>query len=363
MTRDIRLREGIRGAAIPFGALGIVAVAVSVRRDVDHAVIDTGFAAIIGALVASAELISRYRGGSALLNRWCLAYLGLNAAAALVATGLLRVFDLQLGVSGAAESTQVRWAQVLGGSAIAMLVLRGAFFTLTRGGQRLAAGPVAFVELLLEAADRGVTDRRERDQARLAAAVMGRVSFERALEVLPPYCARLANGSGPAADMVTAELAAMAERQADPRAKAQELGLALAGWYGRDVLKAAVEELQDPLVYRRTEVARLMRHVSYDLARDSLPAYALQFAAPVAAAVEAALVAELAEIDAGANGDGLGDGRGPALALGLAIARRLGEDVLHESISGLWEQIRAPSAPSRAPDGRHGTNVHGRGER
>jgi len=116
-------------------------------------------AAVLGALVATSELVSRYRDEpmSAIISIPAFVYLAMNAAVSASVYGLLVYYRDSLIPSLSGD--QLLTAIIAGFGAMA--VLRSKFFTLrTEKGEDIAVGPDAAVSAFLAAADRGVDRTR-----------------------------------------------------------------------------------------------------------------------------------------------------------------------------------------------------------
>ncbi|MCW2913021.1 MAG: hypothetical protein JWN52_1089 [Actinomycetia bacterium] len=204
-------------------------------------------AAALGALVGATELISRYRDRPASLIRvistW--AYVLINAAAGAIALLLMHIFGWDFGATdaGARGATQVLVASF--GS---MALFRSALFTVRIHDQDVAVGPSTLLTALLAAADRGVDRMVARNRSTEARRIMVHVSFEKAQLALPTLCLALLQNvsAGDQRDLRTAVDALAASSMTD-RQRALNLGLLLMNVAGPDVVRAAVDALQDEI--------------------------------------------------------------------------------------------------------------------
>ena len=118
----------------------------------------------LGAAVAIGELVSHYRDAPmrALATFPALLYIGINAGASLGALALIRAFDWKFGMNGTSSDADVRWTQTLVAGFGALAFFRSSLFIANIGGQDIGIGPSAFLQSVLDAADRGVDRARPR---------------------------------------------------------------------------------------------------------------------------------------------------------------------------------------------------------
>lgn len=136
---------------------------------------DTGFGVwlwtfAIGALVGSAELISRYRDnpGAALSSRPGLLFIALNGIASILALYLMRHFKLA-GVDPSKPDQDLVLQALLAGTG-AMVVIRSKLFTIRQpGGNDVSFGPAFAVDTFLSSINREVDRRRVPDRNRRVA--------------------------------------------------------------------------------------------------------------------------------------------------------------------------------------------------
>jgi hypothetical protein len=200
---------------------------------------------LIGGLVGAGELVSRYRDDPmrALLSASAVIYAGMNVLASVAALGLIRAMDWRF---GAAEgSSTLRWLQILIGGFGALALFRTSLFMVRIGNQEIGVGPVSFLQVVLDAADRGVDRRRARVRAKLVQRAMKGVSFESAAHALPTLClALMQNASQEDQKLLSDQVDALRrDRNILPAVKVLALGLALMTFAGEPVLRAAVKSL------------------------------------------------------------------------------------------------------------------------
>jgi hypothetical protein len=162
---------------------------VSAKTAIDLAVV-----AAIGGLVATGELVSRYRDAPFRALRCAAAYVYIlvNVAAAAAAYGLVGAFGWHF---GAASGEPVRWTRVLVAGFGAMALFRSSLFIVRVHDEDVGIGPSSLLKSLLSAADRGVDRARGAARAKEVEALLEGVSWERARTDLPALCLRLMQNS------------------------------------------------------------------------------------------------------------------------------------------------------------------------
>jgi hypothetical protein len=315
----------------------------------------------LGILLGSAEILSRYRDAPtrAMASGWAGSYVALNGAASVIALGLIRAFDFEFGLGdGSNPGADVRSVQVLVGGTAAMAVLRSSLFSVQVAGNEVAVGPAAILQVFLNVANEAVDRGRGSNRSTEVAAIMAGVSFERAAVPLPEYLINLRQNLAPEdAARVLEKVSLLTGRQdMDPRGQTLNLGLVLMNVFGPRLLREAVDALADPIRYRPAAVADLMDGVAYRKAKDILARYA---AALAGRTVDEMLPGGLAGAGhpAGATTPGTAEqemeDQQRSLALGLALAQAVGEDLLAAAVEQLWDTISREERPDddTAPEG------------
>jgi uncharacterized protein YejL (UPF0352 family) len=205
----------------------------------------------IGALTGAGELISRYRDSAekALANGSAVVYVGVNAGAAATAFGLIQAMGWRF---GAAEgSSALPWVQILVGGFGAMALFRSSLFMVRIGSSDIGIGPIGFLEVVLDAADRGVDRNRARARAYRVSEIMDGVKpdgdfddamFEDAAVALPMLClALMQNASAQEQEILGEQVRRLTKAKASPDLRLLNLGLALMNFVGEHVLDAAVK--------------------------------------------------------------------------------------------------------------------------
>jgi hypothetical protein len=209
--------------------------------------VDYAAAALIGGLVGLGELVARYRDapGSALRNTAASLYIGINAAAAIAALGLIHAFGWTF---GAEPGEALRWTRVLVAGFGAMAIFRSSLFIVRAGDQDVGVGPSGFLQVMLNAADRAVDRRRAGVRAGEVSRAMDGVMFGKAAEALPSYClALMQNASEEEKVALANQVNLLRDARMEDRAKSLALGLALMNVVGRGVLEAAVLTLREDI--------------------------------------------------------------------------------------------------------------------
>lgn len=205
---------------------------------------------VLGAGVAVGELVSRYRDEPvrALATFPAVLYVALNALASLGALALVRAFDWKLGATGTASDEAVRWTQTLVAGFGALALFRSSLFVVRVGDKDVGVGPSAFLQNVLDAADRGIDRNRANARSRLVGDVMKGISFEKAHLSLPAYSLGLLQN--PAADtqaQLGRQIETLRTSKMPDSAKVLILGLLLMNVLGGAVLRSAVSALRDEI--------------------------------------------------------------------------------------------------------------------
>ncbi len=201
---------------------------------------------VLGGLVGSTEIISRYRDAPfrALVRPPALVYIALNAVASVAALGFTQVFGLTFGAD-IAEPRRLLWTQVLAAGFGAMVLFRTALFTLRVGDQDVAVGPITVLQTILRAVDSAVDRQSAQTRSQSVGRIMGSVSFQRANKALPAYCFALMQNLPKElqAEFGEQTKALVDTPDVDDDVKGLLLGLSLMNLVGEDVLTTAVQAL------------------------------------------------------------------------------------------------------------------------
>jgi hypothetical protein len=257
--------------------------------------IDLVFAFLIGALVGMGELVGRYRDepGRAIRSRPALVYMAINGAASAGALGLAHVFGWTFGADPG--TVQARATQVLVAGFGAMAVFRSSLFLYRVGNKEVGIGPVAFLQVVLEATDRGVDRHRAQARSEWVRRNMVDLEFKDVAIALPAYAIGLMqNLSQQDQSVLSDRVNDVRTSPQDERMKVMSLGLLVMDAVGEDVLEEAVLTvrkelgLDPPLQVGGGPLAVLSRRKSTpdagSAATDPARAYAPEDAAGLAAA-------------------------------------------------------------------------------
>ena len=197
------------------------------------------FVAALGAAVGIGELVARYRDEPVkALRSWAaVIYVGVNMLASVAALATIHVFDW----FGATPPTaQSNLTQVLIAGFGAMAVFRSSLFVVRVGTDDVGIGPVAFLQVILGATDRGVDRSRGVDRAPRVAEIMKDLTFADIAESLPPYAMALLQNVDPEdAQELGERVAKIRDAKMADRMKVLNLGLVTMNVVGEDVLAAA----------------------------------------------------------------------------------------------------------------------------
>ncbi len=205
----------------------------------------------IGAAVGMGELVSRYRDepGRAARTRPAMLYMAVNALASVLA--LVLVWTFQVPLDPAKPDNAQLALQIITAGFGAMAVFRTSLFKIRVEDSEIGVGPVAFLDTILAATDRGVDRARAAKRAPSVAKVMKGLHFNDISAALPAFAFGLMqNLPGERQRDVGAQVNTISNNTGlDDRAKVLALGLLLMNEVGEDVLAKAVSSLAigDPL--------------------------------------------------------------------------------------------------------------------
>ncbi|MFI9846925.1 hypothetical protein ACIHFD_58605 [Nonomuraea sp. NPDC051941] len=203
-------------------------------------------AGLIGALVALAELVSRYRDDPwrALVSLPAGLYVVVNLAGSVSGLWMIKQFGLTFGAAGAGlELTQVLVAG-FGSSTL----FRSSLFNVTVGNQVVGVGPSAVLTVLLSAADRAVDRGQAKIRSEQVRRIMDKYPFERGADALFQYSAATLQNFTPtetkAIEDRISSLRSGRESTLPDQVKSYLLGLALQTLVGEKTLRELVESLR-----------------------------------------------------------------------------------------------------------------------
>lgn len=202
-----------------------------------------GVVSAFGAMVGGAELVARYRDAPlrAVFAPSALVYILINALAACFALWVIQANGWTFG-GASPEAIALGQLIVAGFSAVAFF--RSSLFTLRVGDSDVQVGPSAFLNIILNAADRAVDRTRAKARASAVSEIMAGVSFQKAKDALTGHCiALMQNVSTEEADQVGQAVTRLAQSDIDEDVKSLNLGLLLMNMVGEYVLRTAVDSL------------------------------------------------------------------------------------------------------------------------
>jgi hypothetical protein len=207
-------------------------------------VVDCLLVVALGTGVGLTEILTRYRD-----QPWrvagsppALAYLAVNALAALGALALIRGLNWTFGV-GQDAASQLRWTQVLVAGFGSAALFRTALFTVRQGNQEFSVGPSTLLTTLLKTVDRGIDRRRAKERLSIQ---LCNFSFQRDHQALTLYClGAMQNLSTDEARGLGEQSQALQQRNdIDDKVKARLFSLDLMTLVGAATLKEAIRNLQ-----------------------------------------------------------------------------------------------------------------------
>lgn len=213
--------------------------------------LDLAIVFALGLVVGTAELFSRYRDDPvrALASLPGIFYVALNAGAAVLALALVRTLGWTFGASGTATGEDaVRWTQVLVAGFGAMALFRSSLLTVRVGDQDVAVGPSSLLQIVFDAADRGVDRARAAARSRAVSRLLRDISFDKAHTVLPAYCiALMQNVPEDDAQALERRVAAISAIDMADDVRSLLLGLNLLNVVGEEVLTSALDALREDI--------------------------------------------------------------------------------------------------------------------
>ena len=196
-----------------------------------------GFAVLIGLLVGSTELISRYRDEpfAPLISVPGVFYILINGGASALAYYLLRLLAPQIH-----EPVRTFTAGIA-----AMTFFRSSLFTVRLAGTDVPVGPNLVLLTVLKALDRAYDRTRAEPRSALIQSIMGNLAFDQIKNALPALCFDLMqNLSTDETTSINTQVTQLSQSTSmSDRSKSLSLGLALLNLVGEKTLRGAVETL------------------------------------------------------------------------------------------------------------------------
>lgn len=234
-------------------------------------------AALLGSVVGTAEIVSRYKDAPERALRTIPAwlYIALNAIASLSAYVLVKLIPTLDAIGGQGATGDLIKALAAGLSAMALF--RSSLFTVRVGTSDIGIGPAAFLQILLQAADRATDRARASPRADAVQKIMTGVSFERAKSALPALCLSLMQGLTPEEQAALGNAVKQLDaNQMEDGLKAYSLGLSLMNLVGDEVLRVAVDMLRNDIlakpkpVVQSFETLGLLKNVDFAQSHKTL---------------------------------------------------------------------------------------------
>ena len=148
---------------------------------------DFVLAFILGALVATGELASRYKDAPtrALRSLPGAIYLAVNGLGSVAALALIMAFGVNF---GGLQGNSLRAAQILTAGIGSVAFFRTSLFNVTVGDSTIAIGPNVLLVVILTPLDRGIDRKRARMRSQNVARIMKDFNFADGASSLTKYC-------------------------------------------------------------------------------------------------------------------------------------------------------------------------------
>ncbi len=161
---------------------------------------------------------------------------------------MANIFNWNFGFSPSAGEDQLLWGRVLVSGIGAMALFRTSIFLVRAAERDIGIGPISFLSIFLNAADREVDRRRAQARANLVSNIMTGLDYAKAFKALPPYClALMQNLPDDVQEALARDLMLLDNEPMEPSLKVRLLGLALVNVVGTNVLREAVKSLGDEI--------------------------------------------------------------------------------------------------------------------
>jgi hypothetical protein len=204
--------------------------------------------ALLGGLLGTGELVSRYRDAPAgALRSWpAVLYIAINVGASVGAYKLAKVFEWSFNLGKSPEAAEWSLALVCGLSAMALF--RSSLFVRRIGDKDIGIGPNSFLQVFLSAADAEVDRKRAVIRASVVTNIMAGLDYKKSYAALPPYCLALMQNLADEAQRDLRKALELLDKDPMPAdLKTAVLGLELVNVVGVAVLEQAVKSLRDKI--------------------------------------------------------------------------------------------------------------------
>jgi hypothetical protein len=218
------------------------------------ALVNFGFAILIGLLVGATEMISRYRDDpfAPLISMPGALYILINGGASALAYYLLRLLAPDM-----SEPLRTFTAGIA-----AMTFFRSSLFTVRLAGADVPVGPNLVLLTVLKALDRAYDRTRAEPRSAVIREIMGQLAFDQVKNALPALCFDLMqNLSSDELSAINTQVTQLSQSTAmSDRSKSLSLGLALLNLVGERTLRAAVTTLgSSARAFRRVDNSLMLK--------------------------------------------------------------------------------------------------------
>lgn len=204
--------------------------------------LDYFFVGLIGGVVGTAELTSRYGNvGQIFSIAPSYYYIALNVGASCLMFALMGSSEIPI----TNEYMDDELARILLSGTSAMFLLRSSFGSFKIGGNAVDIGPVAFLQVFLNEADRAYDRRRSEQDLLEITEVMDGVNFELVKLDLPQACLAMMKNISPDEQKQLGNDVNNIDKTMHGNTKSLILGLILADLTGTELLREAVNSLGD----------------------------------------------------------------------------------------------------------------------
>lgn len=204
--------------------------------------LDYFFVGLIGGVVGTAELTSRYGNvGQIFSIAPSYYYIALNVGASCLMYALMGSTELPI----TNEYMNDEIARILLSGTSAMFLLRSSFGSFKISGNAVDIGPVAFLQVFLNEADRAYDRRRSEQDLIEIADIMHDVNFNKVELDLPQACLAMMKNISPDEQQQLGNDVSNIKKTMNGRTKSLVLGLILSDLTGTDLLREAVLSMGD----------------------------------------------------------------------------------------------------------------------
>jgi hypothetical protein len=208
---------------------------------------------ILGALVGSVELISRYQDEPfQTVKTWPgIVYMLLNGMVAAIVLWMMRLFGWDFLPTNIEIPTPeiTRWTQVIISGLGAMALFRSSLLNLGMGENQVSVGPNAVLDVLLTTVDKEVDRFRAQKRGKLVRNLLNNIPYKAEKEITEVGIQLMQNINKSAVEKLKNDKKVINTLPYDDEVKMYMIGLNLMNYLGPDVLKQAIEVLGGPEKY------------------------------------------------------------------------------------------------------------------